>query len=72
MQVVVINLAEKGLILRWKLQVCGEVQSEAINCANMPGSKATHICGASAAEKADGVGSTVIHTKVNLQGKDPK
>ena len=67
-----INLAEKGLILRWKLQVRGEIQSEAVNCANTPGSKAARTYGASTAGKAYGVVSTGIHTKVNLQEKDPK
>lgn len=66
-----INLAEKGLILRWKLEVHGGVRSEAIDCANTPGSKAAYIYGASTAEKTYGVGPTVIHTKVNLQ-KHPK
>lgn len=54
------------------MKVCGGVQSEAINCANMPGSKTAPIYGDRTAEKACGVGSTVIHTNVNLQGKDPK
>lgn len=54
------------------MKVWGGVHSEAINCANMTGSKVAPIYGDRTAEKAYGVGSTVIHTKVNLQGKDPK